>query len=208
LTASASTNIPGVDFASITVYGADHTLSTAAPTDPLAAQLDELQYELREGPCYAAVTKERFVLINDMTAAVDYPRYARRAADLGVLAQAAVQLAHGRRRAGLNLYSCTAGVFDRSTVQFAELFATQAAAVLNYAEQVEQLSEALHTRTDIGTAIGILMERYGIGSEQAFAFLVRTSNTRNTKLRVLAKAIIDSTFESSPEEDRRSRQWP
>jgi hypothetical protein len=45
--------------------------------------------------------------------------------------------------------------FDRSTFELAELFATQAAALLEYAEQVEQLSEALHTRTDIGTAVGI-----------------------------------------------------
>ena len=92
-------------------------------------------------------------------------------------------------------------------MQIAELFATQAGALLGYAEQVEQLSEALHTRTDIGTAIGILMERYGIDRHQAFAFLTRNSQTRNIKVRVLAQRIIEGTFESTAAEDRRSRNW-
>ena len=163
LTASAAINIPGVDFASITVSGPDHSLQTIGATDPLANQTDRLQYELHEGPCYAAVTEDRFVLVNDMMIASDFPRYAPRAVELGVMAQAALQLTSPGQRAGLNLYARTPGVFDRSTVQVAELFATQAAALLHYADQVEQLSEALHTRTDIGTAGGIIMERYGIG---------------------------------------------
>ena len=65
------------------------------------------------------------------------------------------QLVQGKQRASLNLYARTPGAFDRSTVQFGELFATQAGVLLGYAEQLEQLSEALHTRTDIGTAVGI-----------------------------------------------------
>jgi GAF domain-containing protein len=208
LTASAAANIPGVDFASITIYGEDHALRTVAPTDPLAEQMDSLQYELREGPCYAAVTQERFVLINDMATSEKYPRYAPRAADSGIGTQAAIQLVDGRQRAGLNMYARGPRAFDRSTVQFAELFATQAAAILGYADQVENLSAALHSRTDIGTAVGILMERYSIDRHQAFAFLARNSSHRNIKVRDLAQRVIDGTFESTPSEDHRSREWP
>lgn len=198
LAASAAGNIPGVDFVSITVQEPDHTLYTAAATDPLAAQADTLQYDLREGPCYAAVTAERFVLVNDLSATKEFPRYAPQAVELGVGAHAAIQLIDGRRRAGLNLYARTAGNFDRSTVQFAELFAAQAGAILGYAEQVEHLSNALHTRTDIGTAVGILMERYGINRHQAFAFLTRNSQDRNIKVRVLAQHVIDDTVGPPP----------
>ncbi len=194
LASSAADNIPGVDFVSITVHEADHTLYTAAATDPLAERADALQYELREGPCYAAVTDERFVLVNDMPAAAEFPRYAPRAVDLGVGAHAAIQLVDGRRRAGLNMYARTAGSFDPATVQFAELFAGQAGAILGYAEQVEQLSNAVQTRTDIGTAVGILMERYGVNRHQAFAFLTRNSQDRNIKVRVLAQHVIDDTL--------------
>lgn len=195
LAASAAENIPGVDFVSITVHEPDHALHTAAATDPWAEWADALQYDLREGPCYAAVTHERFVLVNDLAASMEFPRYAPRVVILGVGAQAAIQLVDGKRRAGLNLYARTAGSFDRSTVQFAELFAAQAGAILGYADQVEQLSQALHTRTDIGTAVGILMERYRINRHQAFAFLTRESQDRNIKVRVLAQHVIDDTME-------------
>jgi hypothetical protein len=204
---SAVGNIPGVDFVSITVRDAE-LLRTVAATDPLAEQADKLQYEFREGPCYAAVTDDRFVLVNDMAAAVDFPRYGPKAVELGVGAQAAIQLLHNGDSAGLNLYARTPGAFDRSTVQFGELFATQAGALLGYAVQVEQLSEALHTRTDIGTAVGILMERYSIDRHRAFAFLARNSQSRNVKVRVLAQRVIDDTFQSSPGEDGASQDWP
>jgi len=60
---------------------------------------------LREGPSYAAVTDERFVIVNDMAAAAAFPRYGPRVVDLGLRAQAAIQLVDGKRRAGLNLTS-------------------------------------------------------------------------------------------------------
>jgi hypothetical protein len=196
LAVSAVDNIPGTEFASITVLD-DQGIRTVAATDPRAEQVDALQYELREGPCYAAVTEERLVLINDMAASTAFPRYGARATQLGVQSQAAIQLVNSRERAGLNLYAGQVGAFDRSTVQLAELFATHAASLLDYATQVEQLSEALHTRSDIGTAIGVVMERYGIDRDQAFAFLVRNSNNRNIKIRVLAQEIIRGTPEGS-----------
>lgn len=208
LTTSAANNIPGVDFASITVSGPDHMLQTIGATDPLANRTDELQYELREGPCYATVTDERFVLVNDLAVSSDYPTYAPKAVELGVKAQAAIQLTSPGQRAGLNMYARTPDAFDQSTVQIAELFATQAGALLHYADQVEQLSEALHARTDIGTAVGIIMERYSIDNPQAFAFLVRSSNTRNVKLRLLAQNVIAGTFDSTLDEDARSHHWP
>jgi hypothetical protein len=208
LAASAAGNIPGANFVSITLHRRDHSMRTVASTDPLAEQADSLQYELREGPCYAAVTDERFVLVNDLATTVDFPRYAPKAVALGLGAQAAIQLLHNGERAGLNLYAHAARAFDRSTVQVAELFATQAGALLGYATQVEQLSAALHTRTDIGTAVGMLMERYGIDQRRAFAFLTRSSQTRNIKVRILAHQIIDGTFRSTPAEDHGSQDWP
>jgi len=205
LASSSVRNIPGVDFVSITVLE-DHTLSTAAATDPLAVQADALQYEMREGPCYAAVTNTSFVLTNDIAAAVEFPRYGPSAVDLGVGAQAAIRLVHGKRRAaGLNLYARSAGSFDRSTVQIAELLATHAATLLNYAEQVDQLSMGLRTRTDIGTAVGILMERYNLDRHQAFTFLARNSQHRNIKVRLLALQVIDDTFQMTPAEARECR---
>src|SRR4051812_15676025 len=192
LAVSAATHIPGVDFVSITVNRPGESLSTIVSTDPLAEQADSLQYDLREGPCYSAVTDERFVLVNDLAGAREYPRYGPKAAALGLGAQAAIQLVHSGPRVGLNMYAYLAGALDRSTGQLAELFASQGAVLFAHAEQVEQLSEALQTRTDIGTAVGILMERYDIDQRRAFDLLSRTSSNRNIKVRVLAQEVINS----------------
>jgi hypothetical protein len=196
LAASAADNITGVDFASISVRRNDDTVHTVVATDPLADEIDTLQYELREGPCYAAISEERFVLVNDVATDDAYPRYGPKAAERGVGAQVAIQLlSQDGRQAGLNLYARTAGAFDRSTILLAELFSSQAAVLLGYARQVETLGEAVHARQDIGTAVGIMMERYGLDYERAFAFLARISNNRNVKLRLLARQVIDGSFE-------------
>lgn len=208
LARAAAANIPDVDFASVTLRETDDTLRTVASTDPIAEQIDALQYHLHEGPCYAAVNEQRWVLVDDVAASIDYPRYGPRAAELGVHSQAAIQLVSDGRRAGLNLYSHQPGAFGRSTVQVAELFGTHVAAILEYVEQIEQLSEALHTRTDIGTAVGIIMERYQIDRDRAFAFLVRNSTARNVKLRLLAQDVIGGIFQSTAKEDDRAQGWP
>jgi hypothetical protein len=205
---SAAGNIPGVDFASISVRHADDSLQTVAATDQLAYTLDELQYELHEGPCYATVTDDRLMLANDLWVAGEFPRYATAACDLGVGSQLAIRLLHDGEQAGLNVYAHRRQAFDRSTIELAELFATAAAEALRYAEQVEQLGEALHSRTDIGTAIGIVMERYDIGRSEAFSFLVRTSNQRNVKIRALAGELIAGTFTSTREADDTSHEEP
>jgi len=195
LARSAAANIPGVDFTSITVRGAGFELKTLAATDPEAHEFDALQYELQEGPCYAAVTEGRFVLANDLAVSTTFPRYGPLAAQRGIHAQAGIQLVDDGEQAGLNLYARRPDAFDSSTIQFADLYATHAAVLLGYARQVETLGHAVHSRQDIGMAIGILMERYGIDSDRAFGFLTRISNNRNVKVRELAQQVIDGTFD-------------
>jgi hypothetical protein len=212
LTASAANNISGVDFASVSVRRKDRSLDTVAATDPLALDLDKIQYELGEGPCYDAVTDERIVVVNDLAAHdTPYPRFAPRALEFGVRAQTAIQLAHNSEQAGLNLYARTPQAFDHTTMQMAELFSNQAALLLGYARQVGSLGEALQSRQDIGTAVGITMQRYGVDRDQAFRFLIRNSNDRNIKLRTIAAQIIDGTFDPAAgfdvlDPDRSSRQ--
>jgi hypothetical protein len=201
LSAAAAHNIAGAEFASVTIRHEDQTLETVAATDELANRLDAVQYELREGPCYAAVTDARLVLVNDVERDTQFPHYAPRAVELGVRAQLATQIAHNGAQAGLNVYARRPDAFDRAAVQMAELFGTHAGLVLGYARQVETLGEGLHTRQDIGTAVGIVMERYGVDRDRAFEFLVRTSMHRNVKVRLIAQQIADGTFAPDRGED-------
>jgi AmiR/NasT family two-component response regulator len=51
---------------------------------------------------------------------------------------------------------------------------------------VEQLTVAVAHRTTIGIALGMLMERYDISNEAAFAHLRRVSSLHNRKLYDIA----------------------
>jgi AmiR/NasT family two-component response regulator len=59
-------------------------------------------------------------------------------------------------------------------------------------QKIEQLEEALETRTVIGQAVGMLMERFDIGKDEAFAFLVRCSSHENRKLHDIATQIVET----------------
>jgi hypothetical protein len=190
ITAAAVEVLPNVQYSSITVRHADGRLVTSAPTDDLIVQIDAVQYELREGPCYEAATDTAHVVSSNLGADERFPRYGRVAVEHGVRAQVGVRLFDTSRSQGaLNLYSTRVGAFDDIST-LSGLFAHQAGVAIAYAQHVENLEEAVRTRTTIGQAVGIIMERYRLDDERAFAFLARLSQQRNVKLRVVAEELI------------------
>jgi GAF domain-containing protein len=190
ITAAAVEVLPNVQYSSITVRHADGRLVTSAPTDELLLKIDEAQYELKEGPCYEAATNEAHVVSSNLSADERFPRYGPIAVDHGIRAQVGVRLFDTRSSQGaLNLYSTRVGAFD-DLGGLSALFAHQAGVAIAYAQHVENLEEAVKTRTTIGQAVGIVMERYQLDDERAFAFLARLSQQRNVKLRMVAEEII------------------
>jgi hypothetical protein len=192
LTRGAASAVPGVDHASISIGWRDGRLETVAATDELIERLDARQYELREGPCYAAATSDTLQVSYDLARDPRWPNYGPCAAELGVNAQMAVLLIeNGTGRSAMNLYAAGAHEFTRESVEMAELFASHAALALDAVEIVGSLSRAVATRQVIGEAVGVIMERYQIDSQRAFAFLTRTSQQSNVKLRDVAAQIVD-----------------
>jgi AmiR/NasT family two-component response regulator len=57
---------------------------------------------------------------------------------------------------------------------------------------IEHLQAALATSRTVSTAIGILMNRYGISNDAAFAHLRRVSQESNRKLRDIAAEMVDT----------------
>ena len=51
---------------------------------------------------------------------------------------------------------------------------------------------AVESRTIVGQATGILMERYGLCPERAFDVLKRISSHSNTKLRLVAEHLVET----------------
>lgn len=192
VTEAAVQVIPGVHYANITIRHEDGRLETVAPTDELLRVVDSAQFELQEGPCYDAATNAVHVASPHLAADERFPRYGRVATAAGIRAQAGIRLFDTPRpeaRGALNLYSREVGTFaDMNTV--AVLFSHQAALALDYARHVQNLEQAMHTRKQIGVAVGIVMERFDLDEQRAFGFLTRLSQTSNVKLRDVAARLI------------------
>ncbi|WP_112238516.1 GAF and ANTAR domain-containing protein [Kribbella monticola] len=190
ITAAAVEVLPEVEACSITILHADGSLETAAPTDEKLWVLDRAQYAFREGPCYAAAVDSVHVTCPHIETDERFPRYAQVAREAGVRAQAGLRLYDGpASRGALNLYSDTPGAFADLDL-LGPLFAHQSAVAINYAHEIRELKEAVRTRGAIGQAVGVVMERYKLNDQRAFAFLTRLSQHRNVKLRRIAEEIV------------------
>lgn len=196
ITRAAVEVLPQVQYSSITMRHRDGTLDSYALTDDLLADLDEQQFQLQEGPCYEAASEEPYMLVSNLGADERYPKYGPVAVRAGIRSQAGIRLfENSRTTGGLNLYSRQVGALENiQTVS--RLFSHQAAVALAYSIEVKTLREAVQTRTRIGQAVGIVMERYKIPEQQAFAFLTRLSQTRNVKLRMIADEMIRANAKS------------
>ena len=91
----------------------------------------------------------------------------------------------------------------------AELFATHAAVAFGKARDIDNLTVALKSRTVIGQATGLVMAKYDLDQDAAFAFLQRTSSHLNMKLRQVAEQIVVEANARAGRDDLRSsaRQW-
>jgi GAF domain-containing protein len=191
LTACATDSIEGADYASVTVRQRDGRLETLAPTDSIALRVDLLQFELSEGPCYDAVEATAVTLSEDIAGDARWPAYGPRVAALGLRSQMGIRLASDDGfRVALNLYARRPGAFDSESISLAEMFADQAAAAMGLARTVQTVNMAVVLRETIGQAVGIVMERFTMDTDGAFAFLVRTAQTSNARIQDVAEEIV------------------
>ncbi|WBQ03487.1 GAF and ANTAR domain-containing protein [Kribbella sp. CA-293567] len=193
ITTAAVEVLPEVVYASITVKHSDGSLETVAPTDDVLWGVDAAQYDLQEGPCYEAAVDTAHVVASDLATDARFPRYAATAVAVGIRAQAGIRLFDAPKSQGaLNLYSTRIGAFG-DLGSLGVLFRHQSAMAIAYAQEIHNLQEALRTRRTIGQAIGIVMERYSLTDQRAFAFLTRLSQHGNVKLNRLAEQLVTDT---------------
>jgi GAF domain-containing protein len=192
IVAAAVRSVPGFDAVGIAVIGRRGMPHTRASTSDLVNRLDDVQYGLGEGPCAEAIKGADMVIAPHLRHEQRWPRYVPQAVQEGLRSQLAVRLHAGEGTVGgLNLYSTVADEVEPEAESLAALFATHAAIALGHAQERDNLNRALQSRTTVGQAIGIVMERYRMDEDRAFGFLVRTSTTSNLKLRDIAQAIVD-----------------
>jgi GAF domain-containing protein len=180
---------------------------TVACSDPVAAKVDAVQYELDTGPCLHAMREGRPVRIEDTAEKARWPEFERRAASHGIRSCLALPLqAEGRRIGALNLYARDAAAFGAIEAQRAADFAENASGALTLAIRlasraalIEQLRSSLVSRTVIDQALGIVMARENCTQARAFEILRTASQHSNVKLRDIAAAIVTSVSGEPPQ---------
>lgn len=192
----------GTPYAGVTLLRPNRRLESLGTTDPIVDAADQLQYDLQEGPCVdAAIDPHAHVLLSaDLCTDDRWPQWGPKTAALGLRAVLSAELRTGDRRLGaFNLYGEQPRQFTSDDAATAHLFAAHATLALTAASTVEGLQTALDTRTEIGQAQGILMERFDLDASRAFDVLRRYSQNTNMKLHEVARALIESrTFPQVP----------
>lgn len=187
--------VDGCDAAGILTLHRGKVQTLAASAD-VVRDSDRIQGELSEGPCFNAVTDDQPIQrIPDLTTSTDrWPRYAPHARALGIESALGFRLFTRHEILGaLNLYSFRPRAFTEASEHLGWLLASHAAVAFAYARTEEQLTTALQTRHEIGTATGIVMERLHLDDDQAaFEVLKKTSQDLNIKLRDVARTIINN----------------
>ena len=195
----AAVEVPGAQYAGITVTRNAKHIDTPATTHKWPLLLDEIQQLHREGPCLTAAWEEKTVHVADLETDERFPLYAR-----DVLAQTPIRSVMsfqmwiaGETMGALNVYAETANAFGSETRDIGLVFAAHSSVAWNAARRDEQFKRALASRDVIGQAKGILMERFGVKAIQAFELLRKLSQDSNTPLTQVAADIVENQQSSA-----------
>lgn len=188
------------------------SISAGAPTTPTrvassaaAAQVvDGAQLERGEGPSVAAYAERATVACADLHITDRWPALA---ADprLPAVAAVAAPLLVGDELLGVLSVYLEADPPGERLVRSVEMLAAAVAAVLHeeiVRRELEQesadLEAALQSRATIDQAKGIIMAERRCSAQEAFEHLVELSSTQHTKLREVARALVEQRSAGSP----------
>lgn len=193
VTDSAVDYVHAADYAGITLVE-NGSLTSVAPTDPVAARLDELQHELRQGPCLEAAWADQKVLVDDLADDDRWPRFTRRVLDeTPVRSVLAFQLYRGDTAMGaLNLYASTPHAFSSDDQETALAVATHASLALHSTRRGDQFTSALASRDIIGQAKGIVMERFDVDAVAAWELIRKLSQDTNIRVADVARQLVEA----------------
>jgi GAF domain-containing protein len=164
-----------------------------AVTDPVVAEIYQLQLDEQNGPLMVSMRERTPVLIRDTTTDTRWPTWAEKVTSLGVrsVLDVPLQLHRESRTVGvLGLYSKVVDGFSQDDEAIAHILARHASVAVGTARRDETMSAAIDARKLVGQAMGILMERFDMDGDRAFTVLRRYSQDTNTKLRDVAEQLI------------------
>jgi GAF domain-containing protein len=191
--------VPGCDHASITVGLPGGAETVTGRHEPLLGyRADEAPTD--PSPILDAITHREPRRLGDIDQDRRWPAYASAMRDAGYRSALALPLAAASQPSAVfTLFSRKADQFADTSYDLVLLFTLNAGVMFDNAmlyhdsrTLVGNLREALTTRATIGQAQGLLMRARGYDAEAAFAALRKASQDRNTKLRDLARSLVEA----------------
>jgi GAF domain-containing protein len=207
ITSLAVDTIPGSSGAGISLLDPAGQRITSAATEPLVAQLDDLQYQLDQGPCLTAWADHLVVRSDELATETRWTTWCSRATELGMHAVLSAPVATPTRAIGaMKVYSRDVGAYDEKDEDVLRRFADQAAIFVSHVQTAEatgrisdRLKDTLRSREVIATARGVVMSRQGLDAQAAYRYLIARSEQEKLPLRTLAERIVASPSEVSPD---------
>ncbi len=185
----------------------DGHMHGSVATDPALLELAAEQDRAGQGPAVDAWRGGRPEQAEALSTETRWPWFSGPASAAGfesVLAHPLLTPA-GDAIGVISLYARQPSAFGESAMATLGGFVTQAGAAVANARIYDrisrlsrQLEEALTSRSVIEQAKGILMERERVGPEEAFDLLRQQSQHRNTKLRDVARDLVEGVTGRSP----------
>ncbi|WP_217238484.1 GAF and ANTAR domain-containing protein [Streptomyces sp. AC555_RSS877] len=186
------------------VQGAGLTLErdgrplTVVSAGTVATKLDEKQYGQDDGPCLQALRTGEELLVRDMLQESrwgDYPPYA---AACGIRSSLSLPIAaHTHTACAINLYAAPPDAFGQADLTALRSLAAEATGAISLAQRIadtqefaDQLQTAMHSRSVIDQALGVVMGQRRCSADEAFGILRSASQHRNIKLRDLCAELI------------------
>jgi hypothetical protein len=188
----APTVVPHIDHVGVMLTGRRGRIRGVVATDALARDLDQLQIEQRHGPGLWAMEQTRVVIVERVQHEQRWPEFTVIAAERGVRSQLALRLdVDAKTHGALNLYCTSRESVAQETVRAAWLYGIHAGWALRHARLRQHLDAVLDSRELIGQACGLVMQRFRVDHGQALSFIVRVSQSRNVKMRELARDLVE-----------------
>jgi GAF domain-containing protein len=178
--------------AAISLISRSRTVDTPAATSERAFKVDQIQYELKQGPFLSAIWDEEVVSCPNLEAEDRWGQWAPRTVrETEIRSMLSFRMFTQKDRVGaLSLYSTHPHAFTGADVDSGISLAAHTAIAVVTARHEEHMEIALDARSLIGQATGIVMDRYNIDAVRAFAVLKRISQQTNVKLHDVAAELI------------------
>ncbi|NYJ74333.1 GAF and ANTAR domain-containing protein [Allobranchiibius huperziae] len=206
-TCATSLQVTGVGLALMSERGPE---GLVAATDGLAKTMEDLQFDLGEGPCVDASAAMRPVLQPDLrkTASARWPAFGPAVLEAGIEAIFAFPLQVGAIRLGvLDLYRDVPGPLSSETFRDALSFSDAATRLLLYLqEQMNNQGElhpdlllAHHNRPEVHQATGMIAVQAAVGLAEALLVLRARAYSDGRSIVDVARDVVSGNLRFEPD---------